>query len=87
LLNQAVFLSGINDNAKVLVELSQALFAYGILPYYLHVLDKVKGAAHFDLSFTKTQAIYQELQSRLPGYLVPRLVKEEPGKVSKTLLT
>jgi EF-P beta-lysylation protein EpmB len=86
LLNQTVLLAGINDDAHVLADLSQALFAYGILPYYLHRLDKVEGAAHFDLPFTRVQSIYQQLQHLLPGYLVPRLVCEEPGKLSKTLL-
>lgn len=86
LLNQAVLLAGINDNAAILAALSQSLFAYGVMPYYLHVLDKVKGAAHFDMPFTKAQAIYQQLQSLLPGYLLPRLAREEPGKSSKTLL-
>jgi EF-P beta-lysylation protein EpmB len=86
LLNQSVLLSGVNDNAQTLAELSQALFSFGVLPYYLHVMDKVRGAAHFDMAFTKTQQIYQELQTLLPGYLVPRLVREEPGKLSKTQL-
>lgn len=87
LLNQSVLLAGVNDNAATLAQLSHSLFRYGVLPYYLHVLDKVAGAAHFDLSFSKTTDIYQQLQSMLPGYLVPRLVKEEPGKRHKTLLS
>lgn len=86
LLNQSVLLAGINDHATILAELSQALFAYGVLPYYLHLLDKVKGAAHFDMSFVNAQAIYHQLQTLLPGYLVPRLAREEPGKLHKTLL-
>ncbi|QMT61441.1 EF-P beta-lysylation protein EpmB [Legionella sp. PC997] len=86
LLNQTVLLAGINDEAHILANLSQTLFEYGVLPYYLHRLDKVKGAAHFDLPFEKVQAIYQQLQNLLPGYLLPRLVCEEPGKLSKTLL-
>lgn len=86
LLNQTVLLAGINDDAHILADLSQALFAYGVLPYYLHRLDKVEGAAHFDLPFTRVQSIYQQLQHLLPGYLLPRLVCEEPGKLSKTLL-
>lgn len=86
LLNQAVLLSGINDEPHVLAALSHALFAYGVLPYYLHVLDKVRGAAHFDMPFVKAQAIYHQLQELLPGYLVPRLAREEPGKKNKTLL-
>lgn len=86
LLNQSVLLAGINDDAAVLAELSQSLFRLGVIPYYLHILDKVNGAAHFDLPFTKVQAIYQQLQKLVPGYLLPRLACEEPGKLSKTLL-
>lgn len=86
LLNQAVLLRNINDNAPTLAALSQSLFAYGVMPYYLHLLDKVKGASHFDLPFDTAQTIYQQLQGLLPGYLLPRLAREEPGKASKTLL-
>lgn len=86
LLNQSVLLAGINDNALVLAALSQALFACDVMPYYLHTLDKVKGAAHFDLPWDRVQTIYQQLQTLLPGYLLPRLACEEPGKLSKTLL-
>jgi L-lysine 2,3-aminomutase len=86
LLNQSVLLAGINDDAQVLATLSHSLFAYGVMPYYLHVLDKVNGAAHFDLPFSRVQAIYHQLQTLLPGYLLPRLAREEPGKASKTLL-
>lgn len=86
LLNQSVLLAGINDNAKILAELSESLFACGVLPYYLHVLDKVQGAAHFDISAQNALDIFQALQSVLPGYLVPRLVREEAGKKNKTLL-
>lgn len=86
LLNQTVLLKGVNAEVEVLVELSERLFDYGILPYYLHRLDKVKGAAHFDLSLDKILSLYHQLQARLPGYLLPRLAQEEPGKLSKTLL-
>ncbi|MDR3504135.1 MAG: EF-P beta-lysylation protein EpmB [Legionella sp.] len=86
LLNQSVLLTGINDDAQVLASLSQSLFNHAVIPYYLHTLDKVKGAAHFDMPFTKAQVIYQQLQQLVPGYLLPRLVCEEPGKLSKTLL-
>ncbi|KTD13594.1 lysine aminomutase [Legionella gratiana] len=86
LLNQTVLLASINDNAPILADLSHKLFSFGVLPYYLHVLDKVTGAAHFDLPFNKVQALFQQLQNLLPGYLLPRLVREEPGKLSKTLL-
>lgn len=86
LLNQSVLLNGINDQVPILEALSQGLWACGVMPYYLHVLDKVAGAAHFDMPFTKVQVIYQQLQALLPGYLLPRLVREEPGKSNKTLL-
>lgn len=86
LLNQSVLLKGINDEASILAELSERLFACGVLPYYLHLLDTVAGAAHFDLPQTAALAIYRQLQKQLPGYLVPRLAREEPGKASKTLL-
>lgn len=86
LLNQSVLLAGINDKAETLAELSQALFAAGVLPYYLHLLDKVQGAAHFDVSLKEAKAIHQRMQALLPGYLVPRLATEEPGKPHKTLL-
>jgi EF-P beta-lysylation protein EpmB len=86
LLNQSVLLAGINDDANALMALSYKLFSYGVLPYYLHLLDKVKGAAHFDLPIEKAKAIYKELQELVPGYLLPKLVREEPGKHSKTLI-
>lgn len=86
LLNQSVLLAGVNDNAHILAELSERLFAGGVLPYYLHMLDKVQGAAHFDISVEHALDIFQTLQSLLPGYLVPRLVREEAGKKNKTLL-
>lgn len=87
LLNQTVLLKGINDTADTLAALSQRLFAFGVLPYYLHVLDKVAGAAHFDLPSMKALQLHQQLQSLLPGYLVPRLVREEAGKAHKTWLS
>ncbi|MGX6642889.1 EF-P beta-lysylation protein EpmB [Legionella pneumophila] len=86
LLNQSVLLAGINDNAGILSKLSHALFDYGIMPYYLHLLDKVKGSAHFDMPLPRAQSIYHQLQSLVPGYLLPRLAREEPGRSSKTLL-
>jgi EF-P beta-lysylation protein EpmB len=69
LLNQSVLLAGINDDAHILAALSQSLFAFGVMPYYLHVLDKVQGAAHFDLNLDKAKALYHQLQTMLPGYL------------------
>ena len=86
LLNQSVLLRGVNDEADVLVALSQRLFACGVLPYYLHVLDKVQGAAHFEVSDALAYMLFSSMQSRLPGYLVPRLACERPGSTSKTLL-
>ena len=86
LLNQTVLLAGINDHAQVLASLSQALFRFGVMPYYLHALDKVQAVAHFDLPFVKAQKIYKQLQALLPGYLLPRMVREEVGKPSKTIL-
>lgn len=83
LLNQAVLLRRVNDDAKVLCALSEKLFAVGIMPYYLHCLDKVAGAAHFALTDREIQTLYRELLDSLPGYLVPKLVTEMPGATSK----
>ena len=85
-LNQAVLLRGINDRAQDLVELSEVLFDAGALPYYLHLLDPVAGAAHFDLPVEVAQRLLGQVASRLPGFLVPRLVREEPGAPAKTML-
>ncbi len=84
LLNQSVLLRGVNDSAAVLAELSEALFAARVLPYYLHLLDPVRGAAHFDVNETEASAIIKTLRRRLPGYLMPRLVREQPGQLAKT---
>lgn len=84
LLNQSVLLRGINDHADILVELSQRLFEAGILPYYLHQLDAVQGAAHFAVPDTRAKSLAGEIRDRLPGYLVPRLVREHPNQPSKT---
>lgn len=86
LLNQAVLLKGINDEVNVLSELSHALFACGVLPYYLHLPDQVAGTGHFLVSEHEAVALIDSLQAELPGYLVPKLVKEEPGQASKTRL-
>jgi len=85
-LNQAVLLRGVNDNVADLVELSETLFTAGVLPYYLHVLDRVAGAAHFDLPVERAQRLVADIATLLPGYLVPRLVREEPGAPAKTVL-
>jgi EF-P beta-lysylation protein EpmB len=83
LLNQSVLLAGVNDSADALVELSEALFAAGAMPYYLHLLDRVAGAAHFDVPEERARKLVGEAASRLPGYLVPRLVPEVPGAPAK----
>jgi len=79
LLNQSVLLRGVNDNPDVLAALSERLFAARVLPYYLHLLDPVRGAAHFDVPEPEARRIMHDLSSRLPGYLVPRLVREQAG--------
>ncbi|MGS2724665.1 EF-P beta-lysylation protein EpmB [Porticoccus sp. GXU_MW_L64] len=86
LLNQAVLLRGINDNSDTLAELSQRLFDVGVLPYYLHLLDKVQGAAHFAVAEEHARRLATDLLARLPGYLVPKLVREDAGCLSKTPL-
>ncbi len=86
LLNQAVLLQGVNANVDVLAELSRRLFDAGVLPYYLHVLDRVRGAAHFDVPEAEARVIAGELAARLPGYLVPRLVREIYGAPAKVTL-
>ncbi|MEE3239517.1 MAG: EF-P beta-lysylation protein EpmB [Pseudomonadota bacterium] len=86
ILNQAVMLKGVNDCPKTLVELSQRLFNCGVLPYYLHLLDAVNGAAHFSISDARAKRIMGEVAGLLPGYLVPKLVRELANKKSKTLI-
>ena len=83
LLNQSVLLRGVNDDADTLVNLSERLFAAGVLPYYLHQLDRVQGTAHFEVSDTRARELQQTLRSRLPGYLVPQLVREVAGDKAK----
>jgi KamA family protein len=84
LLNQSVLLAGVNDRAETLADLSRRLFDCGVLPYYLHLLDRVAGAAHFDVDEAAGRRLIAALRERLPGYLVPRLVRETPGQLSKT---
>lgn len=84
LLNQSVLLRDVNDDAGTLAALSERLFACGVLPYYLHVLDRVAGSAHFDVDETRARELHARLVATLPGYLVPRLVREIPGRSSKT---
>jgi L-lysine 2,3-aminomutase len=83
LLNQTVLLAGINDSVDALADLSETLFDAGVLPYYLHMLDPVEGAAHFDVSNDEAKCLHAKLSARLPGYLVPRLVREVPGAPAK----
>tara|TARA_R110000868_G_scaffold158036_3_gene385803 strand:+ start:51508 stop:52491 length:984 start_codon:yes stop_codon:yes gene_type:complete len=86
LLNQSVLLQGVNDSAEALVNLSQALFDADILPYYLHLLDKVKGAAHFDVPKAQGVELSKAIANKLPGYLVPKLVREQEGELSKIIV-
>jgi len=86
LLNQSVLLHGINDAAATLIRLSESLFAAGVLPYYLHLLDKVQGAAHFAVDPDSAREILATMRAALPGYLVPRLVRDIPGQPGKTPL-
>lgn len=82
-LNQSVLLKNVNDNCEALCNLSWRLSSIGALPYYLHRLDKVAGAAHFDITATRAQELITQMKNRMPGYLVPRLVSEIPGSESK----
>ncbi|HET7586853.1 MAG TPA: EF-P beta-lysylation protein EpmB [Gammaproteobacteria bacterium] len=86
LLNQSVLLRGVNDSVNALAALSESLFAANVMPYYLHLLDRVAGAAHFDIPVSTALQLHTELQARLPGYLVPKLVREDAGAPSKTLV-
>ncbi|MCK9394474.1 MAG: EF-P beta-lysylation protein EpmB [Methylobacter sp.] len=83
LFNQSVLLKGVNDNAEALCELSEQLFSHGVIPYYLHLLDKATGTGHFEVSEAEALALVRQVQATLPGYLVPKLVKEQAGAVSK----
>jgi L-lysine 2,3-aminomutase len=86
LLNQAVLLAGVNDSLQSLKNLMERGFECGVLPYYLHQLDRVQGAAHFEVSDEKAQDLMEQLRGVLPGYLVPKLVREIAGKPSKSPL-
>lgn len=83
LLNQSVLLKGVNDDDTVLAALSERLFEVGVLPYYLHQLDRVEGTAHFEVDDARARALAEALRARLPGYLVPRLVREVAGDPAK----
>jgi EF-P beta-lysylation protein EpmB len=83
LLNQAVLLRGVNDCVQAQVDLSESLFAQGVLPYYLHLLDRVAGAAHFEVAETEAVRLLESVRKRLPGFLVPKLVREVAGEKAK----
>jgi len=87
LLNQSVLLKGVNDHLETLIKLSETLFDSGVLPYYLHLLDKVAGSAHFEVAETDAIKLLASLNTMLPGYLVPKLVREISGKTGKTPIT
>jgi len=81
--NQAVLLRGVNDDADILAALSERLIDVGVTPYYLHLLDPVRGAAGFAVSETRGRELIDQLRRRLPGYAVPRLARERPGEPAK----
>lgn len=87
LLNQSVLLAGVNDAAVTIAAHCRRLFACGVLPYYMHLTDPVAGAAHFDVDEARARSIEAELRAMLPGYLMPRFVREVPGRSSKTPLS
>jgi len=87
LLNQSVLLKGVNNTAADLINLSETLFEAGVLPYYLHLMDKVEGAAHFDVDKNSARNLMRDISKNLPGYLVPKLVSEYPGKSSKSIIS
>jgi len=87
ILSQSVLLKGINDNAKILTELFEKLFSQGVLPYYLHQLDKADGTAHFEVPIKQAKSIFRELKENLPGYLVPKFVKEVRGERAKVWIS
>lgn len=85
-LNQAVLMAGVNDAATVLADLSERLVNLRVMPYYLHLLDRVAGTAHFEVSEAQARLIVKQLSALLPGYAIPRLTRESPGEASKTVL-
>lgn len=86
LLNQAVLLRGVNDSLDAQVDLSERLFDAGLLPYYLHLLDKVAGAQEFAITDAEAFELYRQMAARLPGFLLPRLTREVPGAPAKQVL-
>lgn len=85
-LNQAVLLSGVNDSFAALRGLSERLVEIGVTPYYLHLLDRVRGAAHFEVDEARARELHRQLRDSLPGYAVPRLAREMPGEPAKVWL-
>ena len=85
-LNQSVLLAGVNDSAASLIALSKRLFEYGVIPYYLHLLDPVAGAAHFQVPLETAKMLHREMQHTLSGYLVPKLAQEVAGEKAKMLV-
>lgn len=83
LLNQAVLLRGVNDDAATLIRLSETLFEHGVLPYYLHLLDRARGTAHFEVEEARGRELLRDMREALPGYLVPKLVREVEGEAYK----
>jgi EF-P beta-lysylation protein EpmB len=86
ILNQSVLLAGVNDSAAALAALSERLVEVGIVPYYLHLLDRVRGAAHFEVEEPRARQLHRALRDTLPGYAVPRLVREVPGEPGKVVV-
>lgn len=87
LLNQSVLLRGVNDGVDHLAELSKRIYDCGVLPYYLHLLDRVRGTAHFEVDDASARELELSLRDRLPGYLVPKFVRERPGYRAKQPLS
>ncbi|WP_287604547.1 EF-P beta-lysylation protein EpmB [Thiothrix sp.] len=87
LLNQAVLLRGVNDTVDAQADLSESLFVQGVMPYYLHLLDRVAGAAHFEVTQAQAVQLLDALRQRLPGFLVPKLVREVAGEKAKMPVT
>jgi EF-P beta-lysylation protein EpmB len=83
LFNQSVLLKGVNDDVNILCDLSEQLFSHGVIPYYLHLLDKATGTGHFEVSKEQALELIRQVQATLPGYLVPKLVTEQAGAASK----
>ena len=86
MLNQSVLLKGVNDSSEQLIALSEKLFDAGVMPYYLHMLDPVQGASHFDIPVDRAIEIFNQMQAELPGFLLPKLVQERAGETSKSLI-